>query len=65
MLIESCVDNYATFDGLVNEAYDIFESSTYNNKTIIWIMFQNFKIKILPKKLLITIMTTLNQNDTN
>jgi hypothetical protein len=28
-------------------------------------MFQNFKIKILPKKLLITIMTTLNQNDTN
>ncbi len=65
MLIESCVDNYATFDSLVNETYDIFKTSTYNNKTIIWIMFQNFKIKILPKQLLITIMTTLNQNDTN
>ncbi len=51
MLIESCVDNYATFDGLVNEAYDIFKTSTYNNKTIIWIMFQNFKIKILPKNI--------------
>ncbi len=39
MLIESCVDNYATFDGLFNRAYGIFKTSTYNNKTIIWIMF--------------------------
>jgi hypothetical protein len=51
MLIELCVSNYATSDGLVNEAYDIFKTSTtYNNKTIIWIMFQNFKIKILTRE---------------
>ncbi len=40
MLIKLCVGNYATFDGLVNGAKDIFKTSTiYNNKTIIWIMF--------------------------
>jgi len=62
ILIESCVDNYATFDGLVNRAHGIFKTSTYNKKTIIWIMFQNSKNRILIKKLVITIMTTLNQN---
>ncbi len=51
MLIESCVDNYETFDGLVNRAYDIFKTSTYNKKNIIWIMFQNSKIRILTKKI--------------
>jgi hypothetical protein len=51
MLIESCVDNYATFDGLVNRAYGIFKTSTYNNKTIIWIMFQNSKMKRLTKNI--------------
>jgi len=51
MLIESRVNNYATFDGLVNRAYGIFKTSTYNNKTIIWIMFQNSKIKILTKNI--------------
>jgi len=43
MLIEWCVHNYTTFDGLVNGVNDTFKTSTtYNNKTIIWIMFQNF-----------------------
>jgi hypothetical protein len=52
MLVELCVGNYATFDGLVNGGNDIFNASiTYCEKTIIWIMFQNFKIKILTKKI--------------
>jgi len=43
MLIELCVGNYATFDGLVNGANDILKTSiTYCEKTIIWIMFQKF-----------------------
>jgi hypothetical protein len=40
MLVELCVGNYATFDGLVNGTDDIFKASTtYCEKTIIWIMF--------------------------
>jgi len=51
MLVELCVGNYATFDGLVNGVNDIFKASTtYCEKTIIWIMFQNFKIGTLIKK---------------
>ncbi len=41
MLVELCVGNYATFDGLVNGADDIFKpSTTYCEKIIIWIMFK-------------------------
>jgi hypothetical protein len=48
MLIELCASNYAMFDGLVNGTNNIFKASTtYNNKTIIWIMFENLKIGIL------------------
>jgi hypothetical protein len=48
MLVELCVGNYATYDGLVNGADGIFKASTtYCGKTIIWIMFQNFKIGTL------------------
>jgi hypothetical protein len=51
MLIERSFNNYATFDGLVNGVDDIFKASTtYNNKIIIWIMFQNFKVGILIRK---------------
>jgi hypothetical protein len=40
MLFELCVGNYALFDGLVNGADDIFKvSTTFCEKTIIWIMF--------------------------
>jgi hypothetical protein len=40
MLVELCVDNYATFDGLVNGVDDIFKTSTTNyEKAILWIMF--------------------------
>jgi hypothetical protein len=53
MLIELCVGNYATFDGLVNGANDILKTSiTYCEKTIIWIMFQNFKIGTNKRKIL-------------
>jgi hypothetical protein len=46
MLIELCVGNCAMYDGLVNRGDDIFKTSiTYCSKTIIWIMFQNSKIK--------------------
>jgi hypothetical protein len=50
MLVELCVDNCATFDGLVNGVDDIFKTSTtYCEKTIIWTMFQNSKIGPLIK----------------
>jgi hypothetical protein len=40
MLVELCVGNYATFDGLVSGVDDIFKrSTTYCEKTIIWITF--------------------------
>ncbi len=43
MLVELCVDNYATFDGLVNGVDDIFKASTtYCEKTIIWINVSKF-----------------------
>jgi hypothetical protein len=51
MLVELCASNYATFDGLVNGGNDILKTSiTYCEKTIIWIMLQNFKIEISTKK---------------
>ncbi len=51
MLVELCVGNYATFDGLVNGANHIFKTSpTYCEKIIIWIMFQNSKIGTLIRK---------------
>jgi hypothetical protein len=40
MLVELCVGNYATFGGLVNGIDDILKTSTtYFEKTNIWIMF--------------------------
>jgi hypothetical protein len=51
MLVELCVSNYATSNGLVNWADGIFKTSTtYCEKTIIWIMFQNFKIRTLTRE---------------
>ncbi len=51
MLVELCVGNYATFDGLMNGANDIFKTSTtYCERIIIWIMFQNSKIGTLIKE---------------
>jgi len=51
MLAEFCVGNYATFDGLVNGDVSISKrSTTYNDKTIIWTMFENSKIGILTKE---------------
>jgi hypothetical protein len=51
MLVELCVGNYATFEGLVNGANDIFKTSTtYCERIIIWIMFQNSKIGTLIRK---------------
>jgi phosphopantetheine adenylyltransferase len=50
-LVELCASNYATFDGIVNGVDDIFKASTtYCEKTIIWIMFQNFKIGTLTRE---------------
>jgi hypothetical protein len=51
VLVELCVGNYATSNGLVNGAYGIFKASTtYCEKTIIWIMFQNSKIGTLTRE---------------
>jgi phosphopantetheine adenylyltransferase len=48
VLVELCVNNYATFDDFVNGVNDIFKASTiYCEKIIIWIMFQNSKIGTL------------------
>jgi hypothetical protein len=48
--------------GLVNGVDGIFKESTYCEKTIIWIMFQNSKIGALTRENIIIITTTLNQN---
>jgi hypothetical protein len=51
MLVELCAGNCATFDGLVNGTDGILKTSTtYCEKTIIWIMFQNSKIRTLTRK---------------
>jgi hypothetical protein len=51
MLIELCAGNYATSDGLVNGTNGIFKASTtYCEKIIIWIMFQNSKIGTLTRE---------------
>jgi hypothetical protein len=51
MLVELCAGKYATFDGLVNGVDGIFKASTtYCEKTIIWIMFQNCKIETLTRE---------------
>ncbi len=48
MLVELCVGNYATYNGLVNGADGILQALiTYCEKTIIWIKFQNSKIGTL------------------
>jgi hypothetical protein len=39
MLVELCVDNYATYDGFVNGVDEKFKiPKTYYDNTIIWIM---------------------------
>jgi hypothetical protein len=49
--------------GLVNGVDDIFKASTtYCEKTIIWIMFKNSKIGTLTRENIVIITTTLNQN---
>ncbi len=59
MLVELCVGDYATLDGLMNEVDDIFKASTTCcEKTVIWIMFQNFKIGTLTRENILIIMTT-------
>jgi hypothetical protein len=59
MSVELCVGDYATLDGLMNEVDDIFKASiACCEKTVIWIMFQNFKIGTLTKENIIIIMTT-------
>jgi hypothetical protein len=51
MVVELCVGNYATYDGLVNGANGVFKISTsYHNKTIVWILFPNPKIRMLAKE---------------
>jgi hypothetical protein len=38
--VELCASTCATFDGIMNGANNIFKASTtYSEKTIIWIMF--------------------------
>jgi hypothetical protein len=51
MLVRLCVGNYATYDGLINGAYGILKAlTTYCEKTIIWIMFHNYKIGTFTKE---------------
>jgi len=63
MLLELYVNNYATYDGIMNRTNNNFKTlTTYCDKTIIWIMFQNSKMEHWRKKNIIIITTTLNQN---
>jgi hypothetical protein len=51
MILEFFIGNYVAFDHFVNWVDGIFETfMTYNDKTIIWIMFQNFVIETLTKE---------------
>jgi len=51
MVVEFCAWNYATYDGLVNGAYHVFKTSTsYHNKTMVWILFPNQKIGMLVRE---------------
>jgi hypothetical protein len=51
MILELCIGNYVAFYGFVNWVDGIFETfMTYNDKTIIWIMFQNFIIETVTKE---------------
>jgi hypothetical protein len=46
MLVELCVGNYATLDGLVNGADDTFQDYIENNlKPLIWIHFHIHKLE--------------------
>jgi hypothetical protein len=50
--------------GLVNGVDGIFKASTtYCEKTIIWIMVQNFKIGTVTGENIVIIIITLNQNE--
>jgi hypothetical protein len=50
MVVELCVGNYATYDCFVNGANGVFKTSTsYHNKTIVWILFTNPKIGMLTR----------------
>jgi hypothetical protein len=45
MLIELCAGNYAVSDGLINGADGLFKASTtYLDKSIMWILFSNIKV---------------------
>jgi hypothetical protein len=44
MVVELSLGNYATYNGLVNGVDSVFKTSTsYHNKTIVWILFPNKK----------------------
>jgi hypothetical protein len=52
MVVELCVGNYATYNGLVNGDDGVFKTSTsYHNKTIVWILFPNPKIGMLTREM--------------
>jgi hypothetical protein len=45
MIVELCVGNCATYDGLVNEDDGVFKTLTsYHNRTTVWILIPNQKI---------------------
>jgi hypothetical protein len=45
MLIQLCVGNYSTHDGLVNDVDGIFQAlcKLLNSQEVIWILFNNLK----------------------
>jgi hypothetical protein len=51
MLVDLCASNYAMYDGFVNGIDGIFKASTtYCDKTIIWIMYQKNLITTLTRE---------------
>jgi hypothetical protein len=49
MVVEWCARNYVTYDGLFNGVDSVFKtwSTSYHNKTIVWILFPNKKTWII------------------
>jgi hypothetical protein len=43
MLVELCIDNYSTLDGLIDNVMGLVKALTNDSKEIIWVLFNNPK----------------------
>ncbi len=66
MLVQLCVGNYSTHDGLINGLNGIFQASSklHNSQEVIWILFNNPKSGQLIKNKKCTLLWTQNTDPT-